>query len=72
MKKLFCLLLAFALLLTFGCKKDDPSEISTEPQINTRPDLRPDFTVEEVPAEESDDAWTARFNSYREVGYFME
>lgn len=94
MKKLFCLLLAFALLLTFGCKKDDPSEIPTEPteapaeqpteapdapaetptqpQINTRPDLRPDFTVEEVPAEESDDAWTARFNSYREVGYFME
>lgn len=41
MKKLFCLLLAFALLLTFGCKKDAPSEIPTEPQINTAPTCGP-------------------------------
>lgn len=94
MKKFLCVLLAFALLLTFGCKKDEPpeapteptdlpfeqptfvpdapAETPTEPQINTRPDLRPDFTVEEVPADETADDWTARFNSYREVGYFME
>lgn len=94
MKKFLCVLLAFALLLTFGCKKDEqpetptdpteppveqptfvpdaPAETPTEPQINTHPDEKPDFLVEEIPAEENDDAWTARFNSYREVGYFME
>ncbi len=94
MKKFLCVLLAFALLLTFGCKKDEqpeapteptdlpfeqptfvpdaPAETPTEPQINTHPDLEPDFTVEEVPVDETSDDWTARFNSYREVGYFME
>lgn len=94
MKKFLCVLLAFALLLTFGCKKDEQPEAPTEPteppveqptfvpdaptappaepQINTRPDEKPDFLVEEIPTEENDESWTARFNSYREVGYFME
>lgn len=95
MKKLLCLVLALALLLSFGCKKDEPVEtpdvpetpVETPappveqppeeqpepgPEIQTWPDLQPDYIVDEVPAEENADAWEAAFNSYREVGYFVE
>ena len=97
MKKMLCIVLAFALLLTFGCKKDDKAETpdvpeapdttveappveqppveepKPEPVINTRPDTTPDKMIPEKEADTLDlDARRAAFNSYREVGYFME
>ena len=36
MKKMLCMVLAFALLLTFGCKKDDKTETQDVPET---PDL---------------------------------
>lgn len=98
MKKMLCIVLAFALLLTFGCKKDDKTETQdvpetpdntveappveqppvedptpAEPVINTWPALTPDKMIPEKDADTLDlDARRAAFNSYREVGYFME
>ena len=98
MKKMLCMVLAFALLLTFGCKKDDKTETQdvpetpdntveappveqppvedptpAEPVINTWPALTPDKVIPEKDVDTLDlDAREAAFNSYREVGYFME
>ena len=99
MKKLCCLLLAFALLLSFGCKKNDPAEtpdvpdapvepapvVPAEPapeqpkeeepvrEFNTWPALTPDKVIPEKDEDTLDlDAREAAFNSYREVGYFIE
>ena len=98
MKKMLCMVLAFALLLTFGCKKDDKTETQdvpetpdntveappveqppvedptpAEPVINTWPALTPDKVIPEKDVDTLDlDAREAAFNSYREVGYFIE
>ena len=98
MKKMLCMVLAFSLLLTFGCKKDDKTETQdvpetpdntveapsveqppvedptpAEPVINTWPALMPDKVIPEKDVDTLDlDAREAAFNSYREVGYFME
>ena len=98
MKKMLCIVLAFALLLTFGCKKDDKTETQdvpetpdntveappveqppvedptpAEPVINTWPSLTPDKVIHEKDVDTLDlDAREAAFNSYREVGYFIE
>ena len=98
MKKILCMVLAFALLLTFGCKKDDKTETQdvpetpdntveappveqppvedptpAEPVINTWPALTPDTVIPEKDVDTLDlDAREAAFNSYREVGYFIE
>ena len=45
MKKMLCMVLAFALLLTFGCKKDDKTETQDVPET-------PDNTVEAPPMEQ--------------------
>ena len=98
MKKMLCIVLAFALLLTFGCKKNPPEETPdtsvndrvpaetppveqppvedptpAEPVINTWPALMPDKVIPEKDVDTLDlDAREAAFNSYREVGYFIE
>ena len=98
MKKMLCMVLTFALLLTFGCKKDDKTETQdvpetpdntveaspmeqppvedptpAEPVINTWPALTPDKVIPEKDVDTLDlDAREAAFNSYREVGYFIE
>lgn len=102
LKKILCLVLACALLLSFGCKKKDdaqtpdlpappdstdttvqtpPAEpapeapVEQEPvrEINTQPVLLPDVVTAETGLDS--DGLAARqadFNSYREVGYFLE
>ena len=96
MKKILCMVLAFSLLLTFGCKKKPteeipdssvedrvPTEVPKEPavqppvedepgwEINTLPDLVPD-TVNHILMDDIQSSREALFNSYREVGYFLE
>ena len=98
MKKILCIVLAVALLLTFGCKKKPteeipdssvedrvPTEVPNEPavqppvedepvwEINTLPDLLPDTVIPESElSAEAEASREALFNSYREVGYFVE
>lgn len=97
MKKILCIVLALALLLAFGCKKDEQPETSDESvndrvpaetppveqeqpneeapvrEFNTWPALTPDKVIPEKDVDTLDlDAREAAFNSYREVGYFIE
>ena len=97
MKKIFCIVLALALLLAFGCKKDEqpetpdesvndrvpaetppveqeqPKEEAPVREFNTWPVLTPDKVIPEKDVDTLDlDAREAAFNSYREVGYFIE
>lgn len=102
LKKILCLVLACALLLSFGCKKKDESQtpdlpatpeasdttVQTPPaepapqepqaqepvrEINTQPVLLPDaVTAEPALSREELAARQAAFNSYQEVGYFLE
>lgn len=96
MKKIVCLLLACALLLSFGCKKKPQEEAPPAPEasdtpvqtppaepaptppaeqepvreINTQPVLLPDVVTAEIASDS--EARQAAFNSYQEVGYFLE
>ena len=62
MKKLCCLLLAFALLLSFGCKKNDPAETPDVPDAPVEP--APVVPAEPAPEQPKEEEPVREFNTW--------
>ena len=62
MKKLCCLLLAFALLLSFGCKKNDPAETPDVPDAPVEP--APVVPAEPAPEQPKEEAPVYEINTW--------